>query len=517
MTKREIRKKIHKRAKRKSKTAIIKIKNRLTKCVKQRKRAIIRRYLRRKRINEFQKLYGKDTFGILLFIQKYYHIIAKGIDLEAMDPRKGKVTYSMKDVIWSVVIMFLLRQESRNQMNETKNKKGFKSSVKYFFGIDIPHLDTCNNVLESVDSKELKTCLYNITRLLLKRGFFESTRRFGRHILLFDGSGLGTVSRAGNWSTTVGLQSGEVFYKRGFVSLSIVGPNNCTITVDWEEINTSDGESKEDCELNAATRMLNRFKSNFKRLAVILVGDGLYATSPMMRLCRQKNWFYVFTLKDGSLKKSWEVIDRQVDEMTEIIKKRGEYLNTIKRGIVSYSESIPNLKGHDAVIENRVTYINDLYHNGNIFHWLSLNEEITQYNNNSDKYYAVITNIKASNENAKEIMLVYKTRNQIEDQFNTAKNRGFKIKHKFSRSSSVAAKNYLTLANMATALSSLTLLSDWVQQCFFYDNEKSSYISLVKDIVDKLKEVIRGQFTELITSMRLSIPDIFVYSVPFFE
>ena len=56
---------------------------------------------------------------------------------------------------------------------------------------------------------------------------------------------------------------------------------------------------KQDCELNAAKRLLARIKKEYPRLPILLQGDVLYAVEPIMKLCREKyHWEYLFTQKD---------------------------------------------------------------------------------------------------------------------------------------------------------------------------------------------------------------------------
>lgn len=70
---------------------------------------------------------------------------------------------------------------------------------------------------------------------------------------------------------------------------------------------------KQDCELNAAKRLLARIKKDYPRLPILLQGDALYAVEPIMKLCREKyHWEYLFTQKDTRQK--------QVNEGYEWIK-----------------------------------------------------------------------------------------------------------------------------------------------------------------------------------------------------
>ncbi len=49
-----------------------------------------------------------------------------------------------------------------------------------------------------------------------------------------------------------------------------------------EFIGRQDGDSKQDCGTNAAKRAIRRIRREYRQLAIILVGDSLYSTTPMV-------------------------------------------------------------------------------------------------------------------------------------------------------------------------------------------------------------------------------------------
>ena len=49
-----------------------------------------------------------------------------------------------------------------------------------------------------------------------------------------------------------------------------------------EPIANSDGQQKQDCEINAAKRFIEKLKKEHPRLGIIIVGDGLFSKGPMI-------------------------------------------------------------------------------------------------------------------------------------------------------------------------------------------------------------------------------------------
>ena len=71
---------------------------------------------------------------------------------------------------------------------------------------------------------------------------------------------------------------------------------NVIISIGTEFIENENEEvSKQDCELNAAKRLLERIKKEYPRLPICIQGDALYATEPFMKLCKEYKWSYLFT------------------------------------------------------------------------------------------------------------------------------------------------------------------------------------------------------------------------------
>ena len=58
-------------------------------------------------------------------------------------------------------------------------------------------------------------------------------------------------------------------------------------------------EIKQDCETKAFTRLAGRIKKRFPRLPILLLADSLYASKPVMDLCREYKWEFLIRYKKG--------------------------------------------------------------------------------------------------------------------------------------------------------------------------------------------------------------------------
>lgn len=75
--------------------------------------------------------------------------------------------------------------------------------------------------------------------------------------------------------------------------------------------------SKQDCEQNAGKRLLHRIKKEYPRLPIYIQEDALYTTEPIMKICREYNWKYIFTQKGTRqklLEENYQLLDEGKDK-----------------------------------------------------------------------------------------------------------------------------------------------------------------------------------------------------------
>jgi hypothetical protein len=67
-----------------------------------------------------------------------------------------------------------------------------------------------------------------------------------------------------------------------------------------EEIRNTDGQTKQDCEVNAARRLLPKLRQAHPRLGIIVGGDDLYSRQPMIEAVKAQGMHYLFVAKPES-------------------------------------------------------------------------------------------------------------------------------------------------------------------------------------------------------------------------
>jgi len=194
---------------------------------------------------------------------------------------------------------------------------------------------------------------------------------------------------------------------------------------------------KEDCEINAARRLLPRLKEAFPRTPFVIIGDALYACRPVAEECLRLGWLFCFTFKEGRTPTVWQEAMTLMDITPE---NKLEYCDK------------PNAAPHQR--QGSVRWVENMEFSGGKSDSLRFTaiEQLETFKGVQTRY-AWISNIpKITQKNV--LALVNATgreRHQIEDQFNTLKNNGIGMGHVFCAEVTVS-KNLYCLMQMAYAL-----------------------------------------------------------------
>lgn len=81
-------------------------------------------------------------------------------------------------------------------------------------------------------------------------------------------------------------------------------------------------EIKQNCETKAFFRLAERIKKRFRRLPILLLADSLYASNPVMELCREYKWEFLIRYKKGSIPSIAEEYEK-IPEKGRVGKRKG--------------------------------------------------------------------------------------------------------------------------------------------------------------------------------------------------
>lgn len=164
--------------------------------------------------------------------------------------------------------------------------------------IELPHKDTLINVISSIKFEEMEKIQTNIIKTLIRSKMFDKYRFDGLFHVVIDGtvlysskvnlgkSAITKVYNKGNENEYT-LYSYYVLEAKlicGNMTFSLASEFVENETYEDENGNTYRAFDKQDCELKAAYKLLEKIKKRFPKLPIIIGGDALYLGRPFFRI-----------------------------------------------------------------------------------------------------------------------------------------------------------------------------------------------------------------------------------------
>lgn len=369
----------------------------------------------------------KPMRDLLIVIGHYFKEIIIWFE-ETKDFRnQSYVRYPCSQLIFTRLMGSFCQLKSMRHMNETFNNEHTIKTMNLFFGVDyeeVPHGDTINWFFERTDYRQLRDILYKMFKELKDKRILDNYRiNNEEYQIIIDGVNL--FSHTNNCriegSLVVNHQSGDTIYKTDML-VAVVSMGNIILPLDFEPIENTDQEyDKQDCELKASKRLIERIKSKLPKLKICLSGDALYFNESILEMVETNNWKYIIRYKEGSAP--------SVHEYYEVARK-GKDIEIIEIGneIYEFYNGIPY---HDKYIVNRMVM------------------------KKKDQRFDYVTNYEITYKNIESMIKNGRKRWKIENKgFNDLKNHGMEIGHAFSLNSN-AMKCHVSIIFMAHIINQL--------------------------------------------------------------
>jgi len=249
----------------------------------------------------------------------------------------------------------------------------------------------------------------------LQRGKVLDRLRFlgGYYLLLMDGSRY-FVSEKVHCDSCLKKehQDGRVSYSHQMLSAVPAQPDHReVIPFAPEPIGNQDGQTKNDCERNAAGRLLRRIKAEHPHLNLIVVEDGLAGNAPHIRDLQALGMHFILGAKPGDHAFLYDrVIDEFDQDRVTVIKWR-EGKTTCE---ITYVEQLPLNASNSDLLVNFPAY--------------------AEYDADGErlKQFSWVTDLPITRRNARELVRGGRARWKIENEtYNTLKNQGYHFEHNF--------------------------------------------------------------------------------------
>ena len=360
------------------------------------------------------------------------------------DGRAANVSNSIRDVMSAGLAVTYFQSPSLLDFQRNMESKHQKNNLRSMFDVNKIPTDTgMRQIIDSVDTETAFRPIYKECFMRLQRGKHLEQYQIlsGKYLLNVDGTQYFSSHDINCKKCLTRGKTNKQYYCHQVLQGVIVNPElRQVIPVMPEEICTQDGDKKEDCEVNAFMRFMDKFRKDHDKLDVIINGDALYAQTRVIDKIREHKANYIFKIEEANHSTLFQ-------NLSVIEKSRAYDLSRRKNELV-------------------IEWYNDIElfkTTGQRTNYFEAWEVVTQKDGKKRvEYYGKwITDIEITAKNAKTILGAARARWKIENEcFNSLKNHGYNIDHSYGHGSANLCYNFYNFVLLAFTMHQIHQLTD---------------------------------------------------------
>ena len=235
---------------------------------------------------------------------------------EIPDPRKRKVSFSLRTTLMAMLAMFSMKFRSLRLFDQLRDNKVVLYNLQKLYGVNkIPSDSSTRELLDKVDPSLLESAYHHLHHHVEQHGGLELYRYLNDHILItIDGSGYFSSNTIHCPHCCIRThRNGQVEYYHQLLTAAIVHPGlRQVLPLSPEFILRDDGNNKNDCEINALKRMLKKIRKLYPTLKIIVLLDGLYASGPTLKSLKEGDFRYIIVLKEKTHEALFEIVQENL-------------------------------------------------------------------------------------------------------------------------------------------------------------------------------------------------------------
>lgn len=356
------------------------------------------------------------------------------------DHREDRCTLSLSDALMSGLAVFSLKCASLLAFDQQRQDPPIAHNLRTLYGVKQAPCDSqMREIIDGVETRRLRPAFKAVfSQLQRGKGLEAYAYLNGHYLLSVDGTGFFS-------SETIHCEqcckkkkrNGQITYYHQLLGAAIVHPGKReVIPLAPEPIMHQDGQTKNDCERNAAKRLLPDVRREHPHLPLIVIEDALSANAPHIELLKKLDMRFILGVKPGDHQALFEEVEararnHQVEEWECVDESQVTHR-------FRFTNQIALNQQHPDLLVNFLEY------------W-EIRPEKTLH-------FTWITDFFLTKENVFSIQKGGRARWKIENEtFNTLKNQGYNLEHNYGH-----GKKYL--ANNFALLMMLAFLIDQVQQ-----------------------------------------------------
>lgn len=360
------------------------------------------------------------------------------------DPDASAHSYPLPDVLMSGLAMMFVQDPSMLEFQRRLDERRRGNNLNTIFGVkEIPEESQFRRILDPLDPLAVQAAFLPLLQKLQKTRLWPDYRVLdGRYAVLFDGFEFFRRNKKGcEHCLEFHHRDGRVDYAHQVVAATLAHPSaKKPLPLLLEEIRREDGTDKQDCETNAAKRLIPQLVKQHPHMDLVFVGDGLFSKAPMVQLIKNSGASYILVAKP-------------TDHVSLEADLRGLRLcgGVNRLEIVSKDKWLRVYEWASDVELNESSK--------EITNWFS----VTEFSPKGKQTYinSWVTDIKPTKDNIQELVEVGRHRWQVENQvFDVLKNHGYHLEHNFGHGEKHLAFIFIILNFLAYMLHQIISLTD---------------------------------------------------------
>jgi len=353
------------------------------------------------------------------------------------DPKSG-CDIPLTDHLMSGLAVFGLKYPSLLQFDQDQNDEIIRANIHSLYGVEQAPCDTyLRERLDEVDPRHLRKAYSSLFSVLQRgKGLEGFSYLEGYYLLSIDGTGYFSSNEVHcDQCCEKHHRDGRTTYYHQMLGAVLVHPDCPEVfPLAPEPILKQDGSRKNDCERNAAKRLLADTRREHPHMKFIVIEDALASNAPHIRQLQALNYRFILGAKpkDHTFLFDWvnNTVATTEHEITDEqgVKHRFRYLNGAPLNEANFELEVNFLEYWEIRPSGKTTH----------FSW--------------------VTDIPIHPANLMVLMRGARARWKIENEtFNTLKNHGYHFEHNFGH-------GYQHLSTVMVHLMMLAFLIDQIQQ-----------------------------------------------------
>ena len=348
------------------------------------------------------------------------------------DHRIDETEISLHDALMSGYAVFSLKSPSLLAFDKQRQEEPDNLS-SIFHVRRIPCDTQMRTILDGVAPEQLRRCYRAVfSRLQRGKALEQMECLNGHYLMLMDGTEYFSSEKLHSpFCMEKTNSSGTTTYYLQTLGAVLAHPDlKEVIPLMPEPISKQDGETKNDCEMNAARRFISRSRKEHPHLKVIVVYDAISPNGPFIRFLKEHDCRFILSVKESDHAYLFKQLDAGIEtgEAEELVlndPKDSEKLHGFR-----WANNLPINASHNDVGVNLLEY------------W--------EISGDKKKYFSWVTDLIITPGNVYQIMRGGRARWKVENEtFNTLKNQGYNYEHNYGLGDKYLSMVFVTLMMLA--------------------------------------------------------------------